>query len=212
MPKHDKEIHDIEEFVNPANWRWKRWMVRADGKVFWQYNQDYELWVDWDAAMKKRAQNYEAKKKYREANRDKRRQYYWDNREWHKSYMQRWYQANKSRLRPKRAKYIRDRRKSDPLFALEARLRARTSAAISSSGYTKRARIKEILGAEWGEVRSHLEGQFADGMTWENRSEWHIDHIKPLASAKTERELISLCHYTNLQPLWAVDNLRKGAR
>jgi hypothetical protein len=47
-------------------------------------------------------------------------------------------------------------------------------------------------------------------MTWDNRSEWHLDHIIPLSSAKTEEELYKLCHYTNLQPLWAVENMKKG--
>ena len=49
-------------------------------------------------------------------------------------------------------------------------------------------------------------------MNWDNRSEWHIDHIVPLSSANTEEELIRLCHYTNLQPLWAEDNLKKGGK
>jgi hypothetical protein len=47
-------------------------------------------------------------------------------------------------------------------------------------------------------------------MCWENRNEWHIDHIVPLSSAKTEDEVYGLCHYTNLQPLWAKDNLQKS--
>ena len=49
-------------------------------------------------------------------------------------------------------------------------------------------------------------------MNWENRGLWHIDHIIPLATAKTEDEIIRLNHYTNLQPLWAIDNLKKGTR
>ncbi len=51
-------------------------------------------------------------------------------------------------------------------------------------------------------------------MSWDNHTKygWHIDHIIPLASAKTEEELKSLCHYTNLQPLWAKENLSKGAK
>ena len=63
----------------------------------------------------------------------------------------------------------------------------------------------------WPEfLKEHLESQFIDGMGWDNRVEWHIDHIIPLSSAKTEDELYRLCHYTNLQPLWAEDNLKKG--
>jgi hypothetical protein len=49
-------------------------------------------------------------------------------------------------------------------------------------------------------------------MTWDNYGEWHIDHIIPLSSAKTESELIDLFNYKNTQPLWAKDNLSKGNR
>ena len=49
-------------------------------------------------------------------------------------------------------------------------------------------------------------------MTLENHGEWHLDHIIPLAIAKTEEEIIKLNHYTNFQPLWAIDNLKKGAK
>ena len=49
-------------------------------------------------------------------------------------------------------------------------------------------------------------------MTWENYGEWHIDHIIPLDSANDENELYSLCYYTNLQPLWGNENIRKGAK
>jgi hypothetical protein len=49
-------------------------------------------------------------------------------------------------------------------------------------------------------------------MSWENHGEWHIDHIVPLSSAITEEELRKLSHYTNLQPLWATDNLSKGSK
>jgi hypothetical protein len=68
----------------------------------------------------------------------------------------------------------------------------------------------EIIGCTPQELKEHLEKQFVDGMGWENRCEWHIDHIIPLSSAKTEEELYQLCHYTNLQPLWAIDNLKKS--
>ena len=47
-------------------------------------------------------------------------------------------------------------------------------------------------------------------MCWENRNEWHIDHIIPLSSSKTEEDVFKLCHYTNLQPLWVNENLQKS--
>ena len=59
---------------------------------------------------------------------------------------------------------------------------------------------------------AHLSNMFLDGMSFDNYGEWHIDHIVPLVTAKTEEEVIKLNHYTNLQPLWAKDNLSKGGK
>ena len=77
---------------------------------------------------------------------------------------------------------------------------------------TSRERYYDIIGCTNHELKIYLESKFLDGMTWENHGKWHIDHIIPLASANSESEAIALNHYTNLQPLWAVDNLRKGKR
>jgi hypothetical protein len=49
-------------------------------------------------------------------------------------------------------------------------------------------------------------------MNWDNKEFWHIDHIIPLSSAKDKEELIKLCHYSNLQPLWAEDNYKKRGK
>ena len=67
-----------------------------------------------------------------------------------------------------------------------------------------------MLGYSAAKLKHHIEKQFLEGMTWENHGEWEIDHIKPLALANTEKETYELCHYTNLQPLWAIENLQKG--
>ena len=62
------------------------------------------------------------------------------------------------------------------------------------------------------ELQEYLEKQFKSGMTWKNHSlkGWHIDHIIPLNSAKTPEVVEKLMHYTNLQPMWATYNLKKG--
>lgn len=72
--------------------------------------------------------------------------------------------------------------------------------------------IREYVGCSASDFKKHIESQFTNGMSWENQGEWHIDHIIPLASANTKEDVIRLTHYTNLQPLWAVDNFRKGAK
>ena len=77
---------------------------------------------------------------------------------------------------------------------------------------TKRNKTFEIVGCTPDELKNYLEGLFVDVMSWDNYGlyGWHIDHKIPLSSANTEEELLSLCHFTNLQPMWAQDNLKKG--
>lgn len=108
--------------------------------------------------------------------------------------------------------YNRERRSSDALFALKLRVRERTGKAFFNQGFKKHSKTAAMLGCSWKFLQGHIEQQFVEGMNWDNRAEWHIDHIVPLASAETEERLIELCHYTNLQPLWAHDNLSKGSK
>lgn len=102
---------------------------------------------------------------------------------------------------------------SDPLLTFKERIRCLIKNSFYRLKQNKTCRTNSILGADWDTVREHVVNQFNDGMTWEAFivGDIHIDHIQPLASAKTEEELMSLCHYKNLQPLWALDNLKKGA-
>ena len=81
-------------------------------------------------------------------------------------------------------------------------------------GETKAGHTEELLGCSIEEVRNHLERLFQPGMTWDNWGKygWHIDHIIPVSYfdfSDPEQQYWAF-HYTNLQPLWAVDNLRKG--
>lgn len=106
----------------------------------------------------------------------------------------------------------RERMKDDPLYILARRVRGRITQAFSRNGFSKRSKTAEIVGCSWEELKSHIERQFLKGMSWENRHLWHIDHIVPLSTAKTEADVISLNHVSNLRPLWGSDNLKKSKK
>lgn len=107
-----------------------------------------------------------------------------------------------------------NRKKSDLLYRLSCDLRSRLSISLKSKSWKKSTKFSDYIGCSLEELKAHIESQFQPGMTWNNRSRngWHIDHIIPLASAKSVEEMIRLCHYSNLQPLWALENISKGAR
>jgi len=84
--------------------------------------------------------------------------------------------------------------------------------SLKKRGYSKKTKTYQILGCSFKDFQNHIESQFKEGMTWENHGEWHYDHIVPVASATTEEELININHYTNFQPLWAEENIRKGKK
>lgn len=99
--------------------------------------------------------------------------------------------------------------RSTPTIKLSINLRSRLSKALKRQQKTCSA-VRD-LGCSLEELKSHLESKFTSGMSWNNYgSGWHIDHIRPLALAVSEEEVLKLCHYSNLQPLWAKDNLSKG--
>jgi hypothetical protein len=78
----------------------------------------------------------------------------------------------------------------------------------------KDKRSEELLGAKFDEVKAWIEAKWTDGMSWDNYGEWHIDHKIPCSSFdfSDPEQQKSCLHYTNLQPLWAFDNLSKGAK
>ena len=107
-------------------------------------------------------------------------------------------------------KYASNKYKTDPQYRVLDRLRNRLYQATKGIGKVSRA--QELLGCSVEELLVHLNDQFTEGMTWENQGEWHIDHIKPCASfdLTIEEERNKCFHFTNMQPLWALDNLKKS--
>ena len=102
------------------------------------------------------------------------------------------------------------RKVNEPLFKLSLNIKALVYAAFKNRGFTKNTKTAEILGCSFEEFQSHIQKQFKGGMSWSNHGDWHIDHIIPVASAIDEEELYKLNHFSNLQPLWRDENLKKG--
>lgn len=108
------------------------------------------------------------------------------------------------------------RRNKDPNYRIASNLRSRLSKAISQD--RKEGSAVRDLGCTLEQFRSHIENQFVDNMSWDNyghgKDKWNIDHIIPLSSFDlTDPEQLKVaCHYTNLQPMWHLQNISKGAR
>jgi len=111
-----------------------------------------------------------------------------------------------------RNEYRLNKRNTDPLYKIKCNLRNRIFKAFRNARLNKTKKTSELLQTDYKTYKEHIEKQFKEVMTWENYGDWHIDHIIPLASANTEEELIKLFHYTNTQPLWAEENIKKAAK
>ena len=151
-------------------------------------------------------------KEYRINNTEKllsyQKEYRIDNREKRLSY----YKEYRINNRERRNEYERNRRLNDSIFKLIGNVRIRLNQYLKITSITKSKKTFDIVGCSPPELKEYLEKQFVDGMSWEKMGfyGWHIDHIIPLSSAKTEEEIYKLAHYTNLQPLWAEDNFKKS--
>lgn len=104
------------------------------------------------------------------------------------------------------------RYKKDINYTLSVSLRNRTYIAIKNNQKVGSA-VKD-LGCSVNELKIYLKDKFIEGMTWNNWGKWHIDHIKPLSKfdLSDRKQYLEAVNYSNLQPLWATDNLKKGNR
>jgi len=111
-----------------------------------------------------------------------------------------------------RNKQTNHRRKTNINFKISCYLRSRLNKAIKGN-YKSGSAVRD-LGCSISELKTHLESKFQEGMSWSNwsRTGWHIDHIIPLDSfnLQNREEFLKAIHYTNLQPLWAEENIIKN--
>lgn len=181
------------------------------------------------ACQKQRMQNPEVRKK---ANAAKRR-YHHENREAELAKMRErnraYYLANSERIKDQvrsyqakesenrkayKAQWQRDVLKRRPEYAAMASMRKLVARVCERIKKNRRelGRTVSALGYSTVEFRMHIERQFLHGMSWANRSEWHIDHIIPLATFDLtdpdERRAANAL--SNLRPIWAADNMAKS--
>jgi hypothetical protein len=144
----------------------------------------------------------------------KKKEDYKQNKEHYRDLMKKWYRANKLYVRTRMRAYQTRRCKTDLQYKLSRSLRTRMNLALRRK--VKPGSTIKALGVPISDLIKYLETKFLPGMTWSNHGlkGWHIDHIKPLSSfdLTDPNQFKKAAHYTNLQPLWACDNIAKGSR
>jgi len=158
-------------------------------------------------------------KKYRENNKLKKRltdkKYREKNKKKIAKNKKKYAQLNKEKIKIYKNNWYNNKLKNDIEFRILRRIRNRIYyALIKQRNIRKIESFTSLVGTNKENLWKHLESTFKSGMTKENYGKWHIDHIKPCAAfnlidIKEQRKCF---HYTNLQALWAKENLSKGAK
>jgi hypothetical protein len=121
---------------------------------------------------------------------------------------------NREKISKNKLKYYYYKTKTDHLFKFKNSVRGNITTSFKR-GYNglfiKKYSTETILGCTIEEFKIYIQAQFKKGMSFNNHGEWHLDHIIPIAIAQSEEDIIKLNHYTNFQPLWAEENIKKGA-
>lgn len=158
-----------------------------------------------------RKQNNEYnREKYNSGGKEIDKKYYDEHKEFYREYNKKYYQAHKEKINKKR----KEKKWNDRTFYLTINVRKSILNSFGRKSYKKPNKTEKITGLKNEQMTKYLLKTFKNryGYEWNGVEPVHIDHIIPLATAKTENEVIKLCYYTNLQLLKAEDNLKKGAK
>jgi len=202
-----KYREDNKERLNDYNT-----LYREDNKEkISNYKKEYQKTEEYKIKHRK------SSKKYRENNKEKIKNYYESIKDDKKVYRE----TNKERIKEYSRDYMRERKKTDPLFKMKCNLRTTLYLALNKIGYKKDSNTENIIGCSYDYFIEHIENQFESWMNWDNHGlyetdryniGWDIDHIIPLNTANTIEEIYILFHYTNLRPLCSKLNrdIKKG--
>jgi hypothetical protein len=151
-------------------------------------------------------------KKYNIENKEKRKAYRIKTKNHISLYMKKWRRKNKIKIKNYKKDYHKNIQSKNINYRILHSLRGRLSQALKEN--IKCKHTLELIGCNITQLKNHLSSQFKDNMNWNNygRKGWHIDHIKPCASFNlADPNQQKMCfHYTNLQPLWWLDNCKKN--
>lgn len=167
--------------------KFKRGDEREDGMVFYKYSKkakNGEYWITKNKLLKYTHNANVAQKKR--------------------------YNKNKLRISFKEKERVKRKMQNDPIFKIGRNIRSLIRCSFRNIGLRKNSKTVSILGCSIQSFKQYIESKFKEKMSWENKNLWHLDHIIPISLAKSEEELIKLNHYTNFQPLWAAENIRKS--
>lgn len=165
-------------------------------------------------AEEKRAADRERYKSRKEYCKENNRAWREANTEQHRANAREWYRANKERVIARNNASYHKKYRKDHAFRLDRIIRRHARRVIEMLGTEKSFDTYKAVGYSPQELKAHIEQQFQNGMCWDNYGEWHIDHIRPISSFISEgnSDAGEINALSNLQPLWAKDNLRKGAQ
>ena len=206
--KDKRKLYDEKRRDNPE----VKARVRENSSRHYQENKKEirEKHAIWKAENREKVKELQSAwyQNNKEKVRDRHKEWYDNNKERMYYLTKEWRANNRDRINSS----IRDKRATDPYFKILCNLRNRVCKCIRR--LDKSARTMDLLGCTVDELKEHLENKFEEGMTFDNYGEWHIDHIKPCVSFDlTDPEEQRTCfNYSNLQPLWARDNLSKGGK
>ena len=141
-----------------------------------------------------------------------------ENQEHVKKYKLNYVQENNEAINNARRKrwksFYKDKKENDTFWVFKRKIKNNIRTSFNKKGYNKNRQIAlHILGCKtWDFFYDYIESffHFHEGMTWDNMNLWELDHVVPLSTAKTEEDVVRLCHYTNYQPLWTEDNKKKS--
>lgn len=157
---------------------------------------------------------YESKPETKNRKKDNYRKWIENNKEHRNGYLRKWREDNKDKIRETKRNYEKNRKSNDPIYKLINNFRTAIYQVLKENNLKKNGHYFENLKYTPEELIEHLEKQFVNGMSWDNYGEWHVDHIKPISQFNIQHigddEFNECWSLNNLQPLWGIDNIRKG--